>query len=105
MKTPLIAIALFAFPLLGGQAVAAQNCTVPQEAAQSKEALQQKLEADGWQVRQIKLEDGCYEVYAVKADGSRLESEFNTATLEDVGDGDDGDSNDNSGDDGEGDEN
>jgi len=88
MKTPLIALALFALPMLGGQALASEDCAVPEGAAQSKEALQQKLEAEGWQVRQIKLENGCYEVYAVKADGSRIESEFNMATLQSVDDED-----------------
>lgn len=104
MKTPLITVALVAFPFIGGQALASDNCALPAgTAAQTKEALQQKLEAEGWQIRQIKPEDGCYEVYAVKADGSRLESEFNMATLEDVGDQDDnrGDDSDNGRDDSE----
>ncbi|MDP1731971.1 MAG: PepSY domain-containing protein [Devosia sp.] len=91
MKTHLIALALIA-PLFAGQALASEKCAVPVGSVQSKEALQQKLEAEGWQVRRIKIEGGCYEVYAVKADGTRMESEFNSATLDHQGDeaGEDG---------------
>ncbi len=86
MKKPLIALALIALPLLTGGALAAETCTVPEgTAAQSEQALQQKLEGEGWQVEQIKLENGCYQVTAVKADGTRLDSEFDPATLVAVG--------------------
>ena len=86
MKTPFIALALIAFPLLTGGALAVENCTVPDgTTAQSEQALQQKLEGEGWQVEQIKLENGCYQVTAAKADGTRLDSEFDPATLAAVG--------------------
>ena len=48
--------------------------------------LQTKLEKDGWKVRQIKTEDGCYEAYAVNTKGQRMETFFNPKTLEAVGD-------------------
>jgi hypothetical protein len=54
-------------------------------AAQPEQALQQKLEAEGWQVQQIRLENGCYQVAAVKPDGTRLDSGFHPATLAAVG--------------------
>ena len=86
MKKPLIALALIALPLLAGGALAAETCTAPDgTAAQSEQALQQKLEGEGWQVEQIKLENGCYQVTAAKADGTRLDSEFDPATLAAVG--------------------
>ncbi len=86
MKTPLIALALIALPFLAGGALAAETCTVPAgTTAQSEQALQQKLEAEGWQVEQIRLENGCYQVAAVKADGTRLDSGFDPATLAAVG--------------------
>ena len=39
----------------------------------------------GWDVRSLKTEDGCYEVYAVDAKGSKIEAHFNPKTLERVG--------------------
>ena len=47
--------------------MAAEKCDVPVANWQPREALQTKLEADGWQVRSIKTEDGCYEAYAIDA--------------------------------------
>lgn len=41
-----------------------------------QEALQAELEAKGWQVRRIKIDGGCYEVYAVDANGKRVEAYF-----------------------------
>ncbi len=55
---------LFAMP-----AFAADVCNVPADKAQSKDALKAQLEKDGWTVRQIKDDKGCYEAYAIKADG------------------------------------
>jgi len=41
-----------------------------------KETLQAELEAKGWQVRRIKVDGGCYEVYAVDESGKRVEAYF-----------------------------
>lgn len=68
--------------LLAMPAFAADMCSVPAGKAQPKEALQALLEKDGWSIRQIKDEGGCYEVYAMKADGTRMEKLFDPATLE-----------------------
>lgn len=76
---------LLALPLvltLGGTALAdAARCTVPQDQRQPETALRQRLEADGWTVKRIKLEDGCYEVYALDAQRHRVEAYFDPATL------------------------
>ncbi|MBL8583403.1 MAG: PepSY domain-containing protein, partial [Rhizobiaceae bacterium] len=50
---------------LAGSAFAAEKCDVPMAEWQPREALQSKLETDGWKVRTIKTEDGCYEAYAI----------------------------------------
>lgn len=49
---------------------------------QSKETLQAKLEAQGWEVRRIKEDGGCWEAYARDADGKRVEAYFHPVTLE-----------------------
>ena len=74
-----LALALVA-SLLALPAFAADVCNVPADKAQSKDALKAQLEKDGWTVRQIKDDKGCYEAYAVK-DGKRMENLFDPETL------------------------
>ncbi|MEJ2535014.1 MAG: PepSY domain-containing protein [Gammaproteobacteria bacterium] len=56
----------------------------PQEGWQAPETLQERLEAEGWQVRRVKVDGGCYEVYALDANGERVEAYFHPVTLEPV---------------------
>jgi hypothetical protein len=42
------------------------------------------LTAKGWKVRQIKVDGGCYEVYALDDKGARVEAYFDPRTLEPV---------------------
>jgi len=51
---------------------------------QPREALQQKLQAAGWNVKKLKTEDGCYEAYAIDDKGRRVEAYFDPKTLETV---------------------
>jgi hypothetical protein len=46
--------------------------------------LEAQLKALGMTVRQIKVEKGCYEVYAVDKDGKKVNNAYNAATLEQV---------------------
>jgi hypothetical protein len=86
----IVALASLAL-VAAGPALAAGKCNAPSGEWQPPEALQTKLESQGWKVRQIKTEDGCYEAFAVDADGKRLEALFDPKTLEAVGeDGDEG---------------
>ena len=56
----------------------------PEEGWQAQETLQTQLEAQGWEVRRIKEDGGCYEVYAKNAEGERVEAYFHPVTLEPV---------------------
>lgn len=49
---------------------------------QSKEALQEKITAEGWTVRKMKVDGGCYEVYGTTPDGDRVEAYFDPISLE-----------------------
>lgn len=49
---------------------------------QTKEALQKQLEEQGWKIRKIKEDGGCYEVYATTPEGERGEAYFHPETLE-----------------------
>jgi len=66
-----------------GPAFAAGTCSsAPKSKWQSKSALESQLQTDGYKVRQIKTEGGCYEVYATDKDGKRANMAFNAETLE-----------------------
>jgi hypothetical protein len=56
----------------------------PESGWQSQETLTQQLTAKGWQVRRIKVDQGCYEVYAMNEKGERVEAYFHPQTLESV---------------------
>ena len=68
--------------LTSGTVAASDLCSVPEADRQPIEALQQKLESEGWQVKKIKLDDGCYEAYAIDETGRRVEAYFDPMTFE-----------------------
>ena len=75
----LAALAIFSV----SPALAAGKCTTaPKAQWKPKAALESQLQADGYKVRQIKVEGGCYEVYASDKDGKRANMAFNAETLE-----------------------
>tara|TARA_E500000318_G_scaffold48323_1_gene45481 strand:- start:932 stop:1234 length:303 start_codon:yes stop_codon:yes gene_type:complete len=90
-------IATVAVTLLTGAALSLSStaafadddyCNAPKADWQSIDALKEKLTADGWDIRKIKEDDGCYEVYAIKPDGKKIEAYFNPASFEIVKEGD-----------------
>ena len=48
----------------------------------SKAELTKKITADGWQVRFVKEDGGCYEVYGTSPKGQRVEAYFHPVTME-----------------------
>jgi len=56
----------------------------PQETWQPQAKLEELLKAKGWQIRRIKIDGGCYEVYALNEKGERVEAYFHPKTLESV---------------------
>ena len=53
----------------------------PQSGWQAQSKLENDLKARGWQIRRIKVDGGCYEVYALDDKGSRVEAYFHPVTL------------------------
>jgi hypothetical protein len=51
------------------------------ETWQPQEKLEKMLIEKGWQIRRIKEDGGCYEVYAVDEKGERVEAYFHPRTL------------------------
>lgn len=80
MKRLFLSAILFATVGIG-TAVAEDMCNVPQAEWQPQEALQQKLEAEGWKIKKVKIDEGCYEVYGTDASGARMESYFDPKTF------------------------
>lgn len=70
--------------MLAGQALAAGGTcsTAPKSQFKSKATLQAQLTGEGLTVRQIKVEKGCYEVYAVDKSGKKVNLAYNAETLE-----------------------
>ena len=62
------------------------KCDVPSKEWQQRDDLADKLKAEGWDVRKVKIDNGCYEVYGFDGKGKRRESYFNPRTLELIGD-------------------
>jgi hypothetical protein len=82
MHRTILAATLALFAAGTGTAAASTYCDVPAAEWQPAEALQQKLEGEGWQVKGIKTEEGCYEVYAVDDNGKRVEALFDPKTFD-----------------------
>ncbi len=49
---------------------------------QAQEDLTAKLEKEGWAVRKVKVDGGCYEVYGTTPDGDRVEAYFDPISFE-----------------------
>lgn len=58
------------------------DCQVPMANWQSRDAVQQMAQAQGWTVRRIKTDDGCYEIKGRDASGREIEVKIDPATLE-----------------------
>ena len=48
----------------------------------SIDQLKAKMTAEGWEVRRVKEDGGCYEAYGTTPDGQRVEAYFHPVTLE-----------------------
>ena len=48
----------------------------------STSELEEKMISDGWQVRRIKEDGGCYEAYGTSPEGQRVEAYYHPVTLE-----------------------
>ena len=82
MKKYLIAATLLAGLGATGLALADDDdCRVPMADWQPREAVQKMAEAEGWTVRRIKTDDGCYEIKGRDAQGREIEVKVDPATL------------------------
>jgi len=68
--------------LISGAALAKDDCTDPLTDWQPKEQLRQMMIGQGWDIKRIKVDDGCYEVKGRDRNGHRVEAKFSPASLE-----------------------
>lgn len=62
-------------------AIADDDCNDPIAQWQPRQILKNRLEQQGWQVQRIRIDDGCYEVYAVDELGRWVKATFTPASL------------------------
>ncbi|WOB08541.1 PepSY domain-containing protein [Piscinibacter gummiphilus] len=60
------------------------KCTTPKADWRGQMELQSKLTAEGWKVRKVKVENGCYEVYGFDPKGQKAEAFFDPKSFEPV---------------------
>lgn len=77
-----IVFAGIVLPISAGMAFADPRCDVPLADWQPREALQRKLEADGWTQPKIRSDDGCYKAIGRDGRGEIVRGRFDPATLE-----------------------
>lgn len=81
MKALTLASAVWIGLLTSGATWADTDCHVPVASWQPREVLRQQLEQQGWQVQRIKVDDGCYEVRGVDAQGQQFKAKYTPDTL------------------------
>lgn len=81
MKSLIFTGAVMVGLLASGTAWADTDCHVPVASWQPREVLRQQLEQQGSQVQRIKVDDGCYEVRGVDANGQRFKAKYTPDTL------------------------
>jgi hypothetical protein len=65
-----------------GSAWAEDDCLVPMADWRPRDAVERLAADNGWTVRRIKVDDGCYEIDGTDAEGRRIEVTVHPATLE-----------------------
>lgn len=82
MKKAAPTLLLAALALVTLSASAGDDCDVPIERWQSREAVQQMAVRQGWKVQQLRIDDGCYELRATDAQGRRIKAKIDPETLQ-----------------------
>jgi hypothetical protein len=63
---------------------AADDCDVPIEHWQPRDAVMRMAAQQGWHVERLKIDDGCYEIRGTDAEGRRFKAKIDPATLKPV---------------------
>lgn len=61
--------------------LAEDDCDIPVALWQSREAALEMAASQGWNVRRLKIDDGCYEIKGIDAQGRAFKAKLNPQTL------------------------
>ncbi|CAM5197380.1 PepSY domain-containing protein OS=Castellaniella defragrans OX=75697 GN=HNR28_001165 PE=4 SV=1 [Castellaniella denitrificans] len=67
--------------LAAAPAMAGDDCDVPIERWQTREAVTQMARQKGWDLQRVKIDDGCYEVRGKDAQGRAFKAKLDPETL------------------------
>jgi hypothetical protein len=67
--------------LIASPALADEDCDVPMKDWQPREAVVKFAAEQGWTLRRIRIDDGCFEVTGRDSQGRAIEVKLNPATL------------------------
>lgn len=81
MKKMVLAVAVLLSPFAAGMALADDDCHTAMSEWQPRQAAVTMAEEFGWDVRRVKVDDGCYEVKGRDADGNEVEAKLDPGTL------------------------
>ncbi|MBK7717837.1 MAG: PepSY domain-containing protein [Simplicispira sp.] len=57
------------------------DCDAPVNRWQSREAVRQMADRQGWQIQRLKIDDGCYEIRGTDAQGRSFKAKIDPETL------------------------
>lgn len=77
MKSLLLLTAIIA---MSTAALAEPTCTSPKDKWMKQADFQKTIEAQGYKVKKIKMQNGCYELYGHDKEGNRVELFFDPVT-------------------------
>lgn len=76
-----LTILAFLAAIPAGAAFADEDCFVPMADWQPREAVARLAAEQGWAVRRIRIDDGCYEIDGHDAEGRAIEVKVHPGTL------------------------
>jgi len=71
-----LALGLVALPIW-----ADDDCDAPVERWQSRDAVRQMADRQGWQIQRLKIDDGCYEIRGTDSQGRSFKAKIDPETL------------------------
>lgn len=74
-------LAILALALAAAPALADDDCDVPVQYWQSRDAALRHAASQGWQVQRLKIDDGCYEIRGRDAQGRVFKAKLDPQTL------------------------
>lgn len=81
MRRTTLTAAMFLMLAGSGAAMADDDCRLPMDQWQPREAVQKMAEAHGWTVRRIRIDDGCYQIRGTDKNGHDIKVKVDPGSL------------------------